>query len=119
MTASSVQVESVDAKAASLYVALTVPQEEIEREGYANLVPKRKVTRGRKPTIRTRLISGPLPRESRNIKVPETTPQATGLEDVEWERGVVSSYIEVTKQSLIMCLKVRLCVGFESIIHQR
>ena len=73
---SSLQVDNVDYRKASLYLALTVPQEEIESEGLTNLVPKRKVNRGRKPSIRTSIMSGPLPREDRRDK---------GL-DVEWDR---------------------------------
>ena len=78
---SDIKVTNVDVKAASLYLALTVPHEELVQEGFQNLVPRRKTNRGRKPTIRTHLMAGPLPRERRGCrKNKEEQTQPTGQE---------------------------------------
>ena len=78
--------DNVDYRSASLYLALTVPQEEIEAESFANLVPKRRVNRGRKPSVRTSLMSSPLSREDRRDKGLQEAPDNLTLPDVEWDR---------------------------------
>ena len=53
---SELNVEEVDWKAAGLHLALLVSREELIREGIYHLVPRRKVVRGRKPTVRTQVM---------------------------------------------------------------
>ena len=86
---SDLQVESVNYRTASLYLALTVPKEVLEAEGFGNLVPKRRTNRGRRPTVRTNLLSGPLPRDSRTDRTQAEDTEDPGdlsLEDIEWDR---------------------------------
>ena len=65
---SDIEVENIDWKAASLYFYLTVGKEELEKDGLYQWVPRRKINRGRRPTVRNNLISGPLPRGMRSDK---------------------------------------------------
>ena len=76
---SDLEVENVDWKAAALYLALTVDRQELVREGIAHLVPRRKDGRGRRPTVKSPKMSGPLPRTER------LEGRKEELEDVEWE----------------------------------
>ena len=76
---SDIEVENIDWRAASLYLALTVDRQELVREGIAHIVPRRKDGRGRKPTVKSPKMSGPLTREER------LDVNKTELEDIEWE----------------------------------
>ena len=78
---SDIKVDNVDWEAATLYLALTVSKEELEREGYDRWVPRRTTTRGRRPTVRTARMAGPLSRTSRTDSGP-----LTELEDEAWLR---------------------------------
>ena len=55
----------MDWKAAVLYLALTATREECQQDRIAHLIPRRLTNRGRKPTVRSPLVSGPLSREER------------------------------------------------------
>ena len=74
---SEFEVESIDWKAASLYLALTVSRQELVKEGISHLVARRKQGRGRKPTVRCSKMSGPMTREERSDLEREV------IEDVE------------------------------------
>ena len=82
---SDMKVDNVDYKAASLYLALTVSKEELEKDGLQQWVPRRTTIKGRKPMVRTSLMAGPLSREERtpNSRQEQNDPD---LEDIQWER---------------------------------
>ena len=66
---SDIKVDYFDYEAATLYLALTLDKEEIEREGITQWLPRRNTNKGRKPTVRTPRIAGPLPKGSRTDNV--------------------------------------------------
>ena len=49
----------------TLYLALATLKKELARDQLGHLAPRRRQVRGRTPTIRTKLRSGPLPKEKR------------------------------------------------------
>ena len=82
---------NINWKAAGLYLALTTPREDLDRESLGNFVPVRKPVRGRKPTVRNKIISGPLPGRAKEepVPAPATTqgdPEEDSGHDQDWEQ---------------------------------
>ena len=76
---SELEVEEIDWKAASLYLALTVSRQDLVREGIAHLIARRKQGRGRKPTVCCSRMSGPMTKEERREL------EKASVDEVEWE----------------------------------
>ena len=62
---SDIEVKDVDWKIVALYLAVTVPEEELLREGIFHLTARKRRNKGRKTTVRNPKISGPLKRSER------------------------------------------------------
>ena len=62
---SGIEVQGVDYRAASIYLSVNVHKDELQREGLLHLIPRRVSNLGRKHTIRTPELSGPIPRSER------------------------------------------------------
>ena len=63
---SNVEVEEVDWRMVVLYLAVTVEKTELIKEGIYHLTARRSTNvRGRRPTVRTPKVSGPLKKEER------------------------------------------------------
>ena len=78
---SDVEVKDVDWRMVALYLAVTVPEEELVREGIFHLVARKRKNKGRKTTVRNPKISGPLKRSER--KPEEGENQSTDQEEEE------------------------------------
>ena len=69
----------MDWRSAELYLALTTPREEPQAEGIYHIIHRKKPTKGQKPKVRIKIISGPLPHR---VKVgTETYTSQTGQEE--------------------------------------
>ena len=75
----------MDWKSGALYLAVTVDRQELVREGIAHLVPRRRDGRGRKPTVKSPKVPGPLPSQERREQATEKVDGKTEVEDVDWD----------------------------------
>ena len=76
---SNVEVEEVDWRMVVLYLAVTVEKTELIKEGIYHLTARRSTNvRGRRPTVRTPKVSGPLKKEERRNR--EETEEGRDLD---------------------------------------
>ena len=67
------EITNINIWAASIYLAVTVSQEELQREGLLHLTPKIVTHLGRKPSVATKELSGAVPRSKR--RNPDDIPE--------------------------------------------
>ena len=80
---SEVEFEGVDVRKAAVYLAATMDRERQRKEGLVHLLPVRKAQgrSGRRPTVRSRELGGPLPKPSKPEVEPDPEEDLPGFEE--------------------------------------
>ena len=105
---SDIKYEGVDVRKAAVYLATTLDKERQTSEGIAHLLPVRKAKgrQGRKPTIRSKELGGPLPKPEKEELGQEELPGfeegggviGTILEDQESAEGTETKWIPMGRE---------------------
>ena len=105
---SDIKYEGVDVRKAAVYLATTLDKERQTSEGIAHLLPVRKAKgrQGRKPTIRSKELGGPLPKPEKEEFGQEELPGfeegggviGTILEDQESGEGTETKWIPIGRE---------------------
>ena len=97
MLRNGVRYRGVDIHKAVRYLAATMTDERIAKEGLTGLMPKRVAAgrQGRRPTVRTKELGGPIPRKERKEAAAAATEGDLGEIDPEGIGGVIHQLDEI------------------------
>ena len=121
---SDIKYVGVDMDIAGVYLATVWEKDRLKREGLFRLLPRRKSTRGRKVTVNSKELSGPIPREGNRIRENDfgrklDEDEFMGEESVssKWER-YRGQYTEGEKKIIIAkCIQAGIEVAFSNHIY--